>query len=171
MKKLLVGTALAINAAGLKKAERNVQPLPEPSRILAAWIAQARFITFRPGSPVRLQADRVSVNVPNEMKRYDGMDREFNKIGAGPASREILERRKRAFPRPLDPVYGEKIRNALKESINDTGSPLRYLLDIRTLESMMRQQDASKRQTSYQQLFIWLIQLNGFLRSHNFRIL
>jgi asparagine synthase (glutamine-hydrolysing) len=106
------------------------------------------------------------------MKRYDGMDRGILiKSAQDLLPREILERRKRAFPRPLDPVYGEKIRNALKESIYDTGSPLRYLLDIRTLESMMRQQDASKRQTSYQQLFIWLIQLNGFLRSHNFRIL
>ena len=92
-------------------------------------------------------------NVPNEMKRYDGMDRGILiKSAQDLLPREILERRKRAFPRPLDPVYGEKIRNALKESINDTGSPLRYLLDIRTLESMMRQQDASKRQTSYQQL-------------------
>ena len=111
-------------------------------------------------------------NVPNEMKRYNGTDRGLLiKSMQDLLPREILERRKRAFPRPSDPAYGEKIRNTLKELIYDTGSPLRYLLEIRTLESMMRQQDTSKRQTSYQQLFIWLIQLNGFFRSHNIRIL
>jgi len=106
------------------------------------------------------------------MKRYNGVDRGILiKSVQDLLPREILERKKRAFPRPIDPLYGEKIRNALKESVYDTESALRYLLDIRTLESMMRQQDACKRQTSYQQLFIWLIQLNGFFKSHNIRVL
>jgi asparagine synthase (glutamine-hydrolysing) len=165
----------AINAAGLKKDY-------EPEWFSLYWNLPCILSRLdRASTLYNLQA-RVPLcdyrlieylwNVPNEMKRYDGMDRGILiKSAQDLLPREILERRKRAFPRPLDPVYGEKIRNALKESINDTGSPLRYLLDIRTLESMMRQQDASKRQTSYQQLFIWLIQLNGFLRSHNFRIL
>ncbi|MDI9514929.1 MAG: asparagine synthase (glutamine-hydrolyzing) [Bacillota bacterium] len=111
-------------------------------------------------------------NVPIDMKRYNGVDRGILiKSVQDLLPREILERKKRAFPRPIDPLYGEKIRNALKESVYDTESALRYLLDIRTLESMMRQQDACKRQTSYQQLFIWLIQLNGFFKSHNIRVL
>lgn len=111
-------------------------------------------------------------NVPNEMKRYNGVDRGILiKSMQDLLPREILERKKRAFPRPADPVYGEKIRNVLKEAIYDTESALRYLLDIRTLESMMRQQDGSKRHSSYQQLFIWLIQLNDFFRNYNIRVL
>lgn len=111
-------------------------------------------------------------NVPLEMKRYNGADRGLlRKSVEDLLPREILERKKRAFPRPTDPVYGEKIRNVLKEVIYDTESALRYLLDIKTLESMMRQQYQDKRHTSYLQLFIWLIQLHDFFRSYNIRAL
>lgn len=111
-------------------------------------------------------------NVPLEMKRYNGADRGLlRKSVEDLLPLEILERKKRAFPRPTDPLYGEKIRSVLREAIYDTESPLRYLLDIKTLESMMRQQDESKRRTSYLQLFIWLIQLSNFFRSYNIRAL
>jgi len=172
---LLEYPRFAINASGLKK---DYEPewfslywnlpciLGRLDRASASYSLQARV----PLCDYRLI--EYLWNVPNEMKRYNGTDRGLLiKSMQDLLPREILERRKRAFPRPSDPAYGEKIRNTLKELIYDTGSPLRYLLEIRTLESMMRQQDTSKRQNSYQQLFIWLIQLNGFFRSHNIRIL
>lgn len=111
-------------------------------------------------------------NVPLEMKRLSGADRGILvKAAQGLVPREILERKKRPFPRPVDPLYSEKIRNMLKETVYDNESVLRYLLDLKTLESMMRIQDERKLATSYHQLFLWLIQLNRFLRSFNIRVL
>jgi len=165
----------AVNASGLKKEY-------EPGWFSLYWTLPCILGRLdRASTSYSLQA-RVPLcdyrlieylwNIPLVMKRYNGMERGLLvKAMQDLLPREILERKKRAFPRPSDPSYGEKIRNALKESIYDTGSPLRYLLDIRTLESMMRQQDSSKRQAAYLPLFIWLIQLNGFFRSHNIRIL
>lgn len=110
-------------------------------------------------------------NVPAEMKRYNNVERGLLiKSVQDLLPREILERKKHAFPKPADPAYGEKIRNMLREAAYDSESALRYLLDIRTLEAMMRQQDAGRRFRSYLQLFVWLIQLNDFFKSYNIRV-
>lgn len=111
-------------------------------------------------------------NIPVEMKQFNGTDRGLLRKSMRdylPAG--ILERKKNPFPRPTDPVYEAKIRDMLRDIIYDTGSPLRYLLDMKTLESMMRQQGAGKRCPSYIQLYIWLIQLNDFFKNHNLTFL
>lgn len=111
-------------------------------------------------------------NVPNDMKCYNGMDRGILiKAAQDLLPREVLVRKKHPFPRPVDPVYMEKIKCMVKETVYDNESALRHLLNIKALESMMRRKDDREHETSLHRLFIWLIQLNGFFRSYNIRAL
>lgn len=110
--------------------------------------------------------------IPPELKNLNGVERgllrETFKDMLPP---EILERPKSAYPRIVDPDYDNRIRSLLRDVIYDTGSPIRYLLEIKTLENMMRQQDQGKRYTSRSQLYSWLIQLNFFIRNNNITFL
>lgn len=111
-------------------------------------------------------------NIPGELKNLNGVDRGLLREAMKdilPA--EILARAKNPYPRMRDISYESKIKNLLKDIVYDTGSPIRYLLEIKTLEAMMRQQDQGKRYTSRSQLYSWLIQLNFFLKNNNITLL
>lgn len=81
---------------------------------------------------------------------------------------DVLERRKNPYPRFCDPEYEAQIKGMLHETVLDPGSPIRYLLNIKTLESMMKQPlDLSKKYTTRARLYGWLIQLNNFLLNYD----
>lgn len=111
-------------------------------------------------------------NIPPEMKYYNGIERGLlKKSMKGCLPPGIIDRKKCPFPRPTDSAYESKIRNMLRDVLYDTGSPLRFLVDLRTLESMMRQHGSGKRYPAYTQLYVWLIQLYFFFRNHGLTFL
>ncbi len=104
-------------------------------------------------------------NIPQEIKRLNNMDRGLlREAMRGYLPSDILERKKSPFPRSQDPEYEAKIKSILSETVLDPGSPVKNLLNVRTLESMMKQQDMSKHYSSRSQLFGWMIQLDHFMR-------
>ncbi|NMA67642.1 MAG: asparagine synthetase B, partial [Clostridiaceae bacterium] len=84
---------------------------------------------------------------------------------------DIIERKKNPYPRTLDAEYEERIKNMLGERVLDPSSPIKNLLNTKTLESMMRQQhDTNKRYTARAQLYGWIIQLDYFLRTNGITV-
>ncbi len=104
-------------------------------------------------------------NIPQELKRLNNRDRGLlREAMRGYLPSDILERKKSPYPHSLDPDYEAKIKNLLFETVLDPGSPVKNLLNLKTLESMMKQQqDLNKRYTSRSQLYGWIIQLNHFM--------
>ena len=79
-------------------------------------------------------------NIPQEIKRLNNMDRGLlREAMRGYLPSDILERKKSPFPRSQDPEYEAKIKSILSETVLDPGSPVKNLLNVRTLESMMKQ--------------------------------
>jgi asparagine synthase (glutamine-hydrolysing) len=107
-------------------------------------------------------------NIPQELKRFNNMDRGLlREAMRGFLPSDILERKKNPFPHCLDPEYETKIKNMLIETVLDPCSPVKYLLNLKTLESMMKQhQDFNKRYTARSRLYGWIIQLDYFMRSN-----
>lgn len=105
-------------------------------------------------------------NIPPELKHLNNTDRGLLRESMrGYLPSEILERKKSPYPRSMDPDYETKIKTMLYEIIGDPESPVRNLLNIKTLESMLKQQvDLSKRYTSRCRLYGWILQLNHFMR-------
>jgi asparagine synthase (glutamine-hydrolysing) len=103
-------------------------------------------------------------NVPQELKRLNNMDRGLlREAMRGYLPSDILERKKVPFPRSQDPEYEVKLKNLLFETVFDPCSPIKYMLNLKTLESMMKQQqNTSKSFLARTQLFGWIIQLNHF---------
>lgn len=112
-------------------------------------------------------------NIPQDIKKFNGRDRGLLRESMRDiVPYDILNRKKCLYPRAVDPQYEAAIMNLLKDVIYDTGSPVRYLLDIKALESLMKQADSSKRRhTSRYQLYTWIIELNHFLSSNNIMLL
>lgn len=78
---------------------------------------------------------------------------------------DILARKKSPWPLTMDPEYEAMIKNMLLERVLDPGSPVKNLLNLKTLESMINQHhEISKRYTARAQFYGWLIQLDHFLR-------
>ncbi len=104
-------------------------------------------------------------NIPQELKRLNNRDRGLlREAMRGYLPSDILERKKSPYPHSQDPDYEAKIKNLLFETVLDPGSPVKNLLNLKTLESMMKQQqDLNKRYTSRSQLYGWIIQLNHFM--------
>lgn len=107
--------------------------------------------------------------IPQELKRLNNMERGLlREAMRGFLPMDILERRKNPYPRFCDPEYEAQIKGMLHETVLDPGSPIRYLLNIKTLESMMKQPlDLSKKYTTRAHLYGWLIQLNNFLLNYD----
>jgi len=107
-------------------------------------------------------------NIPSEMKRYNNRERGLLREALrGIIPHDILDRRKNPFPLPLDLSYEEKLKNILTERVLDPGSPIKNLLNTKTLESMMKQENPSGRHyTARAQLYGWIIQLDYFLRAN-----
>lgn len=107
-------------------------------------------------------------NIPQDIKRFNNLDRGLlREAMRGYLPSDILERKKNPYPHCLDPEYETKIKNILSETVLDPCSPIKYLLNMKTLESMMKQhQDLSKKYTARSRLYGWLIQLNYFLSSN-----
>lgn len=107
-------------------------------------------------------------NIPQEMKRLNNSDRGLLKEAMrGYLPNDILDRKKNPFPHCHDPEYETAIKNMLYETVLDPSSPVRYLLNIKTLESMMKQhQDLSKKYTARSRLYGWIIQLDHFMRKN-----
>lgn len=107
-------------------------------------------------------------NIPQVMKRFNNMDRGLlREAMRGFLPSDILERRKNPYPHCMDPEYESKIKNMLVETVFDPCSPVKYLLNLKTLESMMKQhQDLNKRYTARSRLYGWIIQLDYFMRRY-----
>lgn len=107
-------------------------------------------------------------NIPLEMKRLKNTDRGLlREAMRGFLPSDILERKKNPYPQCQDPDYETRIRNMLTETVLDPCSPVRYLLNLKTLESMMKQrQEYNKRYTARSRLYGWIIQLDHFMRSN-----
>lgn len=107
-------------------------------------------------------------NIPLDLKRYKNRDRGLlREAMRGFLPADILERKKNPYPHCHDPEYETNIRNMLQETVLDPCSPVRYLLNLKTLESMMKQcQEFNKRYASRSRLFGWIIQLDHFMRSN-----
>ena len=107
-------------------------------------------------------------NIPQELKRLNNTDRGLlREAMRGYLPSDILERKKSPFPHCQDTDYEAKIKTMLFEIALDPASPVRNLLNMKTLESMMKQQqDLSKRYTSRSQLYGWILQLNHFMKSN-----
>jgi asparagine synthase (glutamine-hydrolysing) len=105
-------------------------------------------------------------NIPPELRQLNNMDRGLlREAMRGHLPSDILERKKYPYPRIMDPDYEMKIKNMLFEIIQDPGSPVKPLLNLKTLESMMKQQqDLSRSYTSRSGLYGWIIQLNHFMK-------
>lgn len=105
-------------------------------------------------------------NIPQELKRLNNMERGLlREAMRGLLPPDILERKKNPYPRPHDPEYDTRIRYMLSEIVLDPGSPVKNLLNLKTLESMIKQQpEPNKRYTMRSQLYGWLIQLDHFMR-------
>ncbi len=104
-------------------------------------------------------------NIPQEIKRLNNMDRGLlREAMRGYLPSDILERKKSPFPRSQDPEYEAKIKNILSEKVLDPGSPIKNLLNLKTLESMMKQNDIHRPYSTRAQLFGWMIQLDHFMR-------
>lgn len=105
-------------------------------------------------------------NIPHELRRLNNKDRGLlREAMRGLLPPDILERKKNPYPRPHDPDYDARIKYMLSEIVLDPGSPVKNLLNLKTLESMIKQQpEISKRYTSRSQLYGWLIQLDHFMR-------
>lgn len=105
-------------------------------------------------------------NIPQEIKRFNNVDRGLlREAMRGYLPSDILERKKSPYPRSQDPEYEAKIKNILFETVLDPSSPVKNLLNVKTLESMMKQQpDYGKHYTSRSQLYGWMIQLDYFMR-------
>ncbi len=103
--------------------------------------------------------------IPQELKRLNNMERGLlREAMRGYLPSDILKRKKNPYPRFYDPDYETRIKNMLYETVLDPSSPIKYLLNIKTLESMMKQPfDLSKRYTTRARLYGWIIQLNNFL--------
>ena len=112
-------------------------------------------------------------NVPQEMKRLNGVERGLlREAFRGLIPSDILERKKGPFPHNPDPDYEMYIRTLLTDILMDPASPINYLLNLKTLEAMLRQPpDLNKRYTSRSQLYGWLIQLNHFMEQNGFTAL
>ena len=107
-------------------------------------------------------------NIPPELKRLNSMDRGLLREALrGFLPSDILERKKSPFPRTLDLDYEVKLKNLLFETVFDPYSPIKYMLNLKTLESMMKQQpNTNKSFLSRTQLYGWIIQLNHFLKTN-----
>lgn len=105
-------------------------------------------------------------NIPQELKRLNNMDRGLlREAMRGYLPSDILERKKNPYPRFHDPDYETRIKNMLSETVLDPCSPIKYLLNLKTLESMMKQHmDLSKRYTTRAWLYGWIMQLDNFMR-------
>ncbi|MGI6085151.1 MAG: asparagine synthase (glutamine-hydrolyzing) [Acetivibrionales bacterium] len=105
-------------------------------------------------------------NIPQELKQLNNMDRGLLREALrGYLPSDILERKKAPYPRLQDPEYEAKLKNMLFETVLDPCSPVKYMLNIKTLESMMKQQpNTCKSFLARTQLYGWIIQLNHFLR-------
>ncbi len=107
-------------------------------------------------------------NIPQDIKRFNNLDRGLlREAMRGYLPSDILERKKTPYPHCLDPEYEAKIKSMLSETVLDPCSPIKYLLNLKTLESMMKQhQDLSKKYTSRSRLYSWIIQLNHFMKNN-----
>jgi len=107
-------------------------------------------------------------NIPLELKRLNNMDRGLLREALrGFLPSDILERKKSPFPRTLDLDYEAKLKTMLFETVFDPDSPIKYMLNLKTLESMMKQQpNTVKSFLSRTQLYGWIIQLNHFLKTN-----
>ena len=107
-------------------------------------------------------------NIPPELKRYNNRERGLLREAIrGILPQDILERKKNPFPRPVDSKYEEKLKNMLRERVLDPSSPIKNLVNIKTLESMMRQEyNSNKLYAARTQLYGWLLQLDYFLRTN-----
>lgn len=105
-------------------------------------------------------------NIPQELKRYNNKDRGLiMEAMRGFIPQDILARKKSPWPLTMDPEYEAMIKNMLLERVLDPGSPVKNLLNLKTLESMINQHhEISKRYTARAQFYGWLIQLDHFLR-------
>ncbi len=108
-------------------------------------------------------------NIPQDLKRLNNLDRGLLREALrGFLPSDILERKKAPFPRILDPDYEAKLKNLLFETVFDPYSPVKYMLNLKTLESMIKQQpNTNKSFLSRTQLYGWIIQLNHFLRMNS----
>lgn len=109
-------------------------------------------------------------NIPQEFKKLNNTERGLlREAMRGYLPSDILERKKNPYPRSQDPDYESKIKNMLIETALDPSSPVRYLLNLKTIESMTnQQQDISKHYNSRSQLYGWIIQLNYFMKANGF---
>lgn len=104
-------------------------------------------------------------NIPQELKRLNNLERGLlREAMRGYLPSDILERKRNPYPHFYDTDYEEKIKDMLYETVLDPSSPVKYLLNTRTLESMMKQPlDFSRKYTTRAWLYGWIIQLNNFL--------
>jgi len=107
-------------------------------------------------------------NIPQGLKRYNNRDRGLiREAMGGIIPQDIAARRKNPWPLTLDPEYEVKMKNMIMERIFDPGSPLKNLLNLKTLQSMMNQNyELSKPYTARSQFYGWLIQLDYFFRAN-----
>lgn len=117
-------------------------------------------------------------NIPWWMKQCDRIEKGILRRGLMDIlPNDVLARRKSPYPKTHNPAYLAAVREQFLEIINDPGSPLLPLLDLKAVQEFAaREGDAFDRPWYGQlmtgpQLFAYLIQVDFWLREYNVSIL
>lgn len=115
-------------------------------------------------------------NIPWEMKNYNGMRKGILREALDGILPEIIRTRpKNPYPKTFSPHYFEKVRGRLLSIVNNTDSPLNYLINRSKIIDLTRC-DADfdlpwfGQLMRLPQLFAYLIQLNIWLQDYNVEI-
>jgi len=109
-------------------------------------------------------------NVPWEWKFENGVEKSLLRNAmAGWLPDRVLFRKKSPYPKTHDPMYEELTRNKLLSILEDKNSPLREIVQISQIQSLINRESQTwfGQLMSKPQLFAWLIQFDYWLRKFN----
>jgi len=109
-------------------------------------------------------------NVPWEWKFENGVEKSLLRNAmVGWLPDRVLFRKKSPYPKTHDPMYEELTRNKLMSILEDKNSPLREMVQISQIHSLIDQESQTwfGQLMSKPQLYAWLIQLDYWLRKYH----
>lgn len=107
-------------------------------------------------------------NVPWKMKVADGREKSLLRSAvADLLPREVLERRKSAYPATFSPAHAKAVRAALDGVLDDSASPLAGLLDVPKVRELAAGRAEMMTMADNLHLLLPLIEVDRWMRTYN----
>ncbi|MEE1740441.1 asparagine synthase (glutamine-hydrolyzing) [Streptomyces sp. BE147] len=107
-------------------------------------------------------------NVPWKMKVADGREKSLLRAAAADLlPREVLQRRKSAYPATFSPAHADAVRAALDAVLDDGDSPLAGLLDVPRVRELAAGRTRMMTMADNLHLLLPLIEVDRWMRTYN----